>query len=227
MNPSRVAILLSRLKFGAKMNVLMGLMLLSLGGALFNALSAKDSVSEALESGLQSQVESYAGILGDLNSRMEDQQFQIQARAILSKARWGEGQSGYLFLADKQGRMVVFPPKPENEGKPVAPTRVNETGRDISDSFMEVIRTQQPTFIHYDFQKPGSSQVQGKSTYLVPVGEYVLGSGIYLDSADAAFSAYMWNSTECVLFTMLALVLVVKLIANTIRLQVRLSLQGL
>ena len=39
--------------------VLMGLMLLlSLGGALFNALSAKDSVIEALELGLQSQVES-------------------------------------------------------------------------------------------------------------------------------------------------------------------------
>lgn len=227
-SPPRMTLLLSRLQFGAKMNVLMGLMLLlSLGGALFNALSAKDSVSEALEFGLQSQVESYAGILGDLNSRMDDQQFHIEARAILSKARWGEGQSGYLFLADKQGRLVIFPAKPENEGKRPSPARVNETGRDITESFSDVIRDQQPAFIHYDFQKPGSTQVQGKSTYLVPVGEYVLGSGIYLDSADAAFSAYMWNSVKCVLLTMLSLVLVVKLIANTIRLQVRLSLQGL
>ncbi len=228
VNPSRITMLLSRLQFGAKMNVLMGLMLLlSLGGALFNALSAKDSVSEALELGLHSQVESYAGILSDLNSRMDDQQFRAEARALLSKARWGEGQSGYLFLADKQGRLVVFPPKPENEGKPVPATRVNETGLDISESFVEVARSQQPTFIHYDYQKPGSTQVQGKSTYLVPVGDYVLGSGIYLDSADAAFSAYMWNSAKCVLLTMLALILVVKLIANAIRLQVRLSLQGL
>ena len=42
VNPSRITMLLSRLQFGAKMNVLMGLMLLlSLGGALFNALSAQ------------------------------------------------------------------------------------------------------------------------------------------------------------------------------------------
>ena len=47
VNPSRITMVLSRLQFGAKMNVLMGLMLLlSLGGALFNALSAQGKIMQ-------------------------------------------------------------------------------------------------------------------------------------------------------------------------------------
>lgn len=226
--PSRTMRLLARLSLVAKMNLLMLLMLgLSLAGALLNANAARQSVRLALEEGLKAQVESYANTLGAMQKGQTPEAFLQQAHQLLDRARWGENQSGYLFLVDGEGRFISFSPDPAKEGKPMPRTRVKETGRDLADVFAEIIAEQQPHLIHYDFQKPGSQSRVEKASYLIPVGNMVLGAGIYLDSADAAFEQYIWSSAKQMLVIMLILMALVQVITRVIRQQVEQSLRGL
>lgn len=226
--PSRTMRTLARLSLATKINLLMLLMLvLSLVGALLNANAAKESVKSALEEGLQSQVESYANTLAAMQKELTPEAFLQQSHQLLDKARWGENQSGYLFLVDNEGRFVSFSPDPSKEGKPVSRTTIKETGRYLADTFTDVIAEQQPQLIHYDFPKPGSQNRVEKASYLIPVGNYVLGAGIYLDSADTAFKQYLWSSTQQMVVILALLMALVQLLTRTIRKQVNQSLQGL
>ncbi|MGL4204759.1 MAG: methyl-accepting chemotaxis protein [Aeromonadaceae bacterium] len=200
---------------------------LSLAGALLNANAAKQSVKRALEEGLMSQVESYANTLDAMQKELTPEAFLQQTHQLLNKARWGENKSGYLFLVDKQGRFVSFSPDPGKEGKPVPRTSVKETGRDLAETFADVIAEQQPYLIHYDFQKPGQQERIEKASYLIPLGNYVLGAGIYLDSADAAFKEYLWSSGEQMVVIIALLMALVQLLTHAIRKQVNQSLLGL
>lgn len=226
--PATVIAWFSRFKFGTKMNLLAVLMLLLfLGGALFNALAAKDSVQLSLEEGLQNQVNSYAALLIASQRRESGEGFATYARNLLDAARWGENQSGYLFLTDRTGRFVAYPPKPELLGQRPPATVVAETGRDITESFADVAATGTPRLIHYRYIKPGSGEVQNKATYLVAVGDYVLGAGLYLDAADVAFEEYVWSSLGQVLIITLAMMTLVQLVGRGVSHQVRLSLGSL
>lgn len=227
LKPDAVTLWLSRLRFSTKMNLLTMLMLaLSLGGGILSAMSARDSVKVALESGLMSQVDSYAAILraklsaqggGDVQSVMP----------LLNAARWGENQSGYLFLTDAEGTLLVYPPDTGRIGQKPSSSVVEETGQDLAQTFAQVVREGVPRVVHYDYVKPGSNTVQKKATYLVPIGHYLLASGIYLDAADQAFHDYLWQSAWVMGGIMLGMLLFVQLMARAIRGQVALSLDGL
>lgn len=228
LTPGMVTLWLSRLRFGTKMNLLTALMLvLSLGGGLLSALSARDTVKDALEAGLVSQVDSYAAILRNKQTGQDDQGFVRAVAPLINAARWGENQSGYLFLADADGNLAVYPPDSARIGHKPASSMVEETGLDLAQTLAQAVRDGVPRVVHYDYVKPGSTTVQKKATYLVPLGHYLLASGIYLDSADQAFRQYMWQSGWVMAGIMLGMLLFVQLIARAIRSQVTLSLDGL
>lgn len=226
--PGMVIKWLANLNFSAKMNALTVLMLVfSLGGGLFNAWSARDTVQLALESSLKDQVTGYAAMLSKLQASQDPKSFLSAATALLTGARWGENQSGYLFLVDENSRFVAYPPNQAMVGQSTPRVQINETGHDLSDSLQQVSRTQRPALIHYDYIKPGSSEVEHKASYLMPVGPYVLSAGIYLDAADEAFSGYIKKSLVVVAIIMVGMLLLVQWLSRAIRQQVTLSLAGL
>jgi methyl-accepting chemotaxis protein len=220
---------LSQLSLAAKMNLLTLLMLvLSLAGGLFNAQTARQTVQDALEQSLEDQVSSYHAILDAKFKEGGEEALMNSAKALLPAARWGENNAGYLFLADADGSLEVFPPNPALAGqKPDSAGVVDETGLNLSQTFAQAVRGGQPMLVHYDFLKPGTDITLEKVSYLMPVGNHLLAAGIYLDQAEAAYSRYLWQSMWIMAASMLGMLLLVQLIARTMRQQVNTSLDGL
>lgn len=77
------------------------------------------------------------------------EQFLQKTRPLLSGLRWGEQGSGYFFLADRQGRLLLYPPKATKEGGFLDPAQVSETGEEVSQAFARIGRGDEPTLIHY------------------------------------------------------------------------------
>ena len=86
------------------------------------------------------------------------EQFLQKTRPLLSSLRWGEQGSGYFFLADRQGRLLIYPPKATKEGGFLDPAQVSETGEEVSQAFARIGRGDEPTLIHYPYTKPGSTK---------------------------------------------------------------------
>lgn len=195
----------ARLRFRGKMGLLLILILLStVLGNLYSGLQTRQSIRDTIHHGLQDQVTAVHELLQTTLTAHPDQ-FVALAHDILKPLRWGNG-SGYFFLTDRDGRLLVYPAKPEREGGFLDDVTVNETGLTATQSLAQVGSQQQATLLHYPYVKPGDTRKTEKAVYVMPLGNYLLVSGVYMDAADNAFQSYLINSA-----IMLAIILIVVL----------------
>lgn len=217
----------SRLSFSGKMGWLLAIvMLCTLLSNLFSAFNTRDAIRGSIDEGLIAQVQGMHSLLSNELARAPET-FLTTSKALLNHSRWGENNSGYFFLADKQGRLLVYPPNASREGGFLDPVKILETGEVVNDAFARIGHQGNPELIHYPYVKPGTSTQILKAVYVIPIGDYLLMSGVYMDAADTAFISYIKHSGLTLVLTLLLLGMFVRMISKIIHSQVSRALNVL
>lgn len=116
------------------------------------------------------------------------------ARKILDGSRWEADRSGYGFLTDREGKLIVYPIATQREGGFLDPVPVENSNENINQAFARIGRGDTAQMIQYPYVKPGTTERILKSAYVIPMGEYLLVSGVYIDRADKAFKDYLFQA---------------------------------
>ncbi|WP_409422786.1 methyl-accepting chemotaxis protein [Pseudaeromonas sp. ZJS20] len=218
---------ISHFSFNGKMRILLVfVMLLTMIGNLISANITREEIRQVIEAGLMHQVQSYGQLLAPLLAQDPDN-FIKQATPLLESARWGEGKSGYLFITNRQGQLLVYPPDHARLGNYLDPVPLQDSDENVNQAFVRIAKSGQAELIRYPYMKPGSDHKTLKAAYVYPMGDYMLVSGVYLDAADDAFYSYLKHSVGILLVILLALALLVGLFARTLSAQVKQALAGL
>lgn len=119
--------------------------------------------------------------LGDTESRQE------YAKEIIGKMRFGTEGKGYFWINDLHPRLVMHPFKPEDNGKDMSDYDLN--GKKVYQEFVKAAKDGGDGFVEYSTKKyaAGGKELQKKLSYVKlfePWG-WVIGAGIYLESAEA------------------------------------------
>ncbi len=217
----------SQLSFRGKMGWLLAIVILcTLASNLFSAFNTRDAIRTSIDDGLIAQVQGMHSLLEyELNKAPAS--FLERVKTVLNQSRWGENNSGYYFLTDRQGRLLVYPPNANREGGFLDPVQIQETGEVVNEAFARIGRQGSAELIHYPYVKPGTTTQILKAVYVAPVGEYLLMSGVYMDAADIAFIAYIKQSGLTLVLTLLLLGAFIQLLSKTIHSQVSRALNVL
>ncbi|MED5525158.1 MAG: methyl-accepting chemotaxis protein [Pseudomonadota bacterium] len=210
----------ARYNLSQKMLLLMALVVASvLATAAFNANSTRQSIREVIDQALIGQVHSYQQVLTRLY-RQDPKQFVARARDILEGARWGEGNSDYLFLAGHDGRLLVYPPDPSREGGFADPVPLENSNLNINEGLAQVASSGGAAVLRYTYRKPGGNKVL-KDVYAMPVGDFVVAGGVYMDAADREMAAFLKRSALALLVSVALLGLWIFGVSKAIKGRVR------
>lgn len=116
---------------------------------------------------------------------------QAQLLRALSAIRWDEG-SGYLFVLDRDGKVLMHPIHPEYVGRILSEMRDTE-GRSFIQQVLKIARTEGEGRLLYDFDKPGHpdhplpklSYVKRVYVKRVEPYDFIIVSGVYLEDVEA------------------------------------------
>lgn len=93
----------------------------------------------------------------------------------------------YIWINDMHPKMVMHPMKPELDGKDLSENK-DPNGKFLFKEFVAVVKAKEAGFVYYMWPKPGSDKPVEKVSYVkgfAPWG-WVIGSGVYIDTVDAA-----------------------------------------
>ncbi|HSN16474.1 MAG TPA: cache domain-containing protein [Anaeromyxobacteraceae bacterium] len=119
---------------------------------------------------------------------MREDQAKAAAIAEVSALRYGD--QDYFWINDFRPYMVVHPFKPELNGTDLSEYKDPE-GKRLFVEFAATARRSGAGFVEYLWPKPGVSVPVRKISFVkgfAPWG-WIIGSGIYVDDVDAAFTA--------------------------------------
>ncbi len=120
------------------------------------------------------------------SGKMTEDEAKAAAIADLRAMRYGE--DGYFWINDRTPTMVMHPIKPELEGKPLA-AMTTPSGAHLFTDMTDIVAKRGADFYYYEWPQPGSALPVRKLSYIrgfEPWG-WVIGTGIYIDDAEAAF----------------------------------------
>lgn len=210
-------------RFSGKMSLLLLIVIIcTIAGSLIGGISTKNAIQHEIEYGLINQVTALRNQLSNINNE-EPAKFLELAKHVLYGSRWENDKSGYAFLINRQGQLLIYPPKPEREGGHLDSVKVNNTEEDVNQAFARIGRGNDPVMISYPYVKPGTDKRITKIAYVYPMGDYMVVSGVYIDRADAAFYSYLTQSSIQLVIVMLILSVVVYLFKDAIGQQVNQS----
>lgn len=121
------------------------------------------------------------------NQTLTRDQAQSQAMAAIRSLRYDE--TNYFWINDYQPAMVMHPIKPALDGKNLS----NNKDPDGTLLFMEmvsVVKKSGAGFVPYKWPKPGNDDPVDKIAFVKGFDQWqwIIGSGVYLDTIDSAFS---------------------------------------
>ena len=137
---------------------------------------------------------------------LTDAQAQKSAIAALESIRYSGSE--YVWINDMQVVMVMHPIRPELNGKNLSLNK-DPNGKPLFTEFVRTVEASGAGFVPYLWPKPGSETPVEKTSYVkgfAPWG-WVIGSGVYIDTVDAA----IWKRAQG--FGLLALLLGAVLLA--------------
>ena len=149
---------IANFRFAGKMMILLALVVLcTIAGNLWNAYSARDVIREEIVHGMVNQVN---GLHGQLSATLlrEPTNFMTIARHILTETRWEQDKSGYAFLIDRQGKLVIYPPSASREGGMLDPVQIENNDENVNQAFARIGRGDTPESIVYPYVKPGTTE---------------------------------------------------------------------
>lgn len=218
---------IANFRFAGKMLILLGLIVLcTVAGNIWTALSARDVIRAEILHGMDNQVNGLHSLLS-MELKRNPAHFIETARHALNDTRWEQDNSGYAFLLDRQGKMLIYPPDASREGSMLDPVQVDGRDENINQAFARIGRGDTPESVTYPYVKPGTTEKILKVVSVYPLGDYMLASGVYLDRADNAFINYLKQSAILIAVMLLLIGGAIILFSKVIGHQVQLSLKAL
>ncbi|KPH90192.1 chemotaxis protein [Pseudoalteromonas undina] len=168
--------------------VILGLIVLSISSlsnqyqALKNEqyLKTKNVVETAY-----STVKHYAAL--EQNQTLTRQQAQSQAIASIRSLRYDD--TNYFWINNYQPAMVMHPIKPALEGKDLTNNK-DPDGTPLFVEMVSVVKQSGEGYVPYKWPKPGNDNPVDKIAFVKGFDQWqwIIGSGVYLDTIDSAFS---------------------------------------
>ncbi|WP_088706592.1 methyl-accepting chemotaxis protein [Noviherbaspirillum denitrificans] len=153
-------------------------------------VSERGLILEERKSSVRQSVETAHGILAHYQQLaakgvLSQDDAKKQAMNAIKSLRYGGNE--YFWINDMQPKMVMHPIKPELDGKDLSENK-DPTGKRLFVEFADTVRKSESGFVFYLWPMPGKDQPVQKVSYVkgfAPWG-WVIGSGVYLDTVDAA-----------------------------------------
>ncbi len=102
--------------------------------------------------------------------------------------------SEYFWINDMTPVMVMHPIKPELVGRALSETK-DAAGKPLFVLMVDIVKRSGEGYLRYLWPKPGSDQPVLKASYVkgfTPWG-WIIGSGVYVDTVDAAVWHHAWK----------------------------------
>ena len=147
--------------------------------------------------------------------KLSEQQAKQAALETISALRYDN--SNYFWINDYQPVMVMHPFKPELNGKSLAGSK-DPDGVLLFVDMVNIVKKQGEGFIPYKWPKPGKDKPVDKIAYVKGFDkwQWIVGSGVYIDTIEAAFSSLRTHVIITAVVIIALLVALSYLIANSI-----------
>ncbi|MDP2487075.1 methyl-accepting chemotaxis protein [Pseudoalteromonas marina] len=122
------------------------------------------------------------------NNTLTQQEAQTQAMNAIRALRYDK--TNYFWINNYQPEMVMHPIKPALEGKDLTNNK-DPDGKALFVEMVNITKKDGEGFIPYKWPKPGEEQPVDKVAFVKGFNQWqwIIGSGVYLDTIDAAFSS--------------------------------------
>ncbi|QBJ62156.1 methyl-accepting chemotaxis protein [Pseudoalteromonas sp. DL-6] len=132
-----------------------------------------------------STIKHYAAL--EQNQTLTRQQAQSQAIASIRSLRYDD--TNYFWINDYKPAMVMHPIKPALEGKDLTNNK-DPDGTPLFVEMVSVVKKSGEGYVPYKWPKPGNDNPVDKIAFVKGFDQWqwIIGSGVYLDTIDSAFS---------------------------------------
>lgn len=153
-------------------------------------VSERKLILEERQTGVRQVVEVAHGIAVHFHTlstkgAMPDEEARQRAAAAMQALRYSGNE--YIWINDMHPRMVMHPVRPELNGQDLSANK-DPNGLALFMEFVRIVKTQGAGFVPYMWPKAGSDIPVEKTSYVKgfePWG-WVIGSGVYIDTVNAA-----------------------------------------
>ena len=158
----------------------------------FYQRTSKDKIQGEVQAHLNEQMGFLLTVLNEQYSvhkeRMSEKELKQHLLDIINSVRYG--QSGYFWVNDLEGVMVMHPIKPELDNQDLYNWE-DENGKKIFKEFATVAKESKEGYVDYVWPKPGFEKAQPKVSlvkHFEPFG-WVIGTGDYVDDITKKLQA--------------------------------------
>jgi two-component system NarL family sensor kinase len=131
---------------------------------------------------------------------LPDAQAQAEALQILRRLEFGH--DGYFFVFDFDGNNLLYPRRPQLQGRNLLELQDRDGGYPIK-RLIDQARAG-GGWLEYEWDRPSTGQAESKLGYVEPIAgwEWVLGSGTYVDEPERARRRIAEASADAVVGTL-------------------------
>ncbi|MBQ4800934.1 methyl-accepting chemotaxis protein [Pseudoalteromonas sp. MMG006] len=189
--------------------VVLGLIILSVSSLTHQYSSLKNEQYLKTQNVVEtaySVIEHYYAL--EQSNTLTQEQAQTQALEAVRALRYDK--TNYFWINNYQPTMVMHPIKPSLEGKDLTNNK-DPDGKALFVEMVNIVKQNREGFIPYKWPKPGKEQPVDKIAFVKGFNQWdwIVGSGVYLDSIDAAFS----EQRNLILFSALIMIIAVILLS--------------
>lgn len=184
--------------------------------ALYILPTLNDAIDDQVETKLESLVEIPLSIFEAYNTAYEAGEYasldeaQSEALKVIDAMRYEDG-GNYYFVLDYQTNIVLHPINESLNGKNME-NETDEAGTYLFKEMTDVVLRDGQGVVDYVWEKPGQTEVQPKSSFVIGYEpwNYYIGTGIYVDDIEAIKSDLIMN----LLFMTLGIVIILALLIS-------------
>jgi methyl-accepting chemotaxis protein len=116
---------------------------------------------------------------------LSEDEARLQALRAIEAMRYDD-ESNYYFVLDYDVNIVMHPIKPALNGQYMAESK-DEDGNPLFQDMVDVVLEKDEGVVDYVWEKPGETEVQPKSSFVVGFKpwELIVGTGVYVDDVEA------------------------------------------
>ncbi|MET6759476.1 methyl-accepting chemotaxis protein [Pseudoalteromonas sp. NCIMB_1079] len=203
--------------------VVFGLIILSISSLTHQYSSLKDEQYIKTQNVVEtaySIIEHYYALEQD--NTLSQQQAQSQALNAIKALRYDK--TNYFWINNYQPTMVMHPIKPALDGKDLTNNK-DPDGKALFVDMVNIVKRSGEGFIPYKWPKPGKDQPVEKVAFVKGFSQWqwIIGSGVYLDSIDEAFSQQRNLIIVSAIIMIIAVILLSYFIGKSILIPTRLA----
>ncbi|MBH0029391.1 MULTISPECIES: methyl-accepting chemotaxis protein [unclassified Pseudoalteromonas] len=156
------------------------------------------------------------------NNSLTQQQAKTQALETIKALRYDS--TNYFWINDYQPTMIMHPIKPALDNKDLSNNK-DPDGKALFVEMANIVKRDGEGFIPYKWPKPGKDQPVEKVAFVKGFSQWqwIIGSGVYLDSIDEAFSQQRNLIIVSAIIMIIAVILLSYFIGKSILIPTRLA----